>query len=65
MEKKFKILKEYRRFYLAVDENGFKECFSKALYKPENGYIIKKIVVQERNPESYRRQNINREFNNR
>lgn len=38
--KRYKVIKEYDRFYLAVDENGFKECFSKATTKVDaEGYI--------------------------
>lgn len=40
---KFKIIQEYDRFYLAVNDKGFRECFNKAEYYPtEDGYIIKR-----------------------
>lgn len=43
---KFKIIKEYDNFYLCENEKfGYKECFNKAEYKPENGYIIRKRTI--------------------
>lgn len=39
---KFKVIKEYERFYLAEDSKGRKECFDKIFHKPDgNGYIAK------------------------
>ncbi len=40
---KFKVIKEFSRFYLAESKNGYKETFEKNLYKPDSkGYIYKK-----------------------
>lgn len=40
---KYKVIEEYSKFYLAVHPKGYKECFPKYKYKPdENGYITKK-----------------------
>lgn len=40
---KYKVIKEYERFYLAVSPSGWKETFNKPLYKPDSeGYITKK-----------------------
>ncbi len=40
---KFKIIKQYDRYYLCIHPAGYKECFSKYEYRPtEDGYIIKK-----------------------
>lgn len=39
---KYRVIKEYDRFYLAIHPNGYKECFQKYKYKPDkDGYIIK------------------------
>lgn len=39
---KYKVIKEYERYYLTEDEKGRKECFDKTFHKPDkNGYIIK------------------------
>lgn len=40
---KFKVIKEYPNYYLCEHEKfGYKECFSKVEYRPnEDGYIIK------------------------
>lgn len=41
---KFRIIKEYDKFYLAQAPNEYYECFLKVDYKPdENGFIIKKV----------------------
>lgn len=41
---KYKVLEEYDRFYLGVSERGYKECFDKRKYKPDqDGYIEKNI----------------------
>lgn len=40
---KYKVIKEYERYYLTQDEKGCKECFDKIFHKPDkNGYIVKK-----------------------
>lgn len=40
---KYKIVKEYDRFYLCEHPKGYKECFNKREYKPtEDGYIMKR-----------------------
>ncbi len=39
--KEYTIVEEYKNFYLCVDENGFKECFKKGLYKPDESGKIK------------------------
>lgn len=39
---KYKVIKEYSRFYLAESENGYKETFEKWKYIPDSeGYIYK------------------------
>lgn len=39
---KYKIIKEYKEFYLCEHPNGYKECFDKIKYRPtEDGFIIK------------------------
>lgn len=39
---KYKVIKEYQRFYLCRSEKGWLECFSKSNYKVDaNGYIYK------------------------
>lgn len=44
--KKYKVIKEYDRFYLAEDSKGFKECFSKVENVVDSdGYI----TIQESN----------------
>ncbi len=42
---KYKVIKEYERFYLCESERGHKECFFKNEHKPdEKGFIfIKKV----------------------
>lgn len=50
---KYKVIKEYDKFYLTENMKGFKECFDKVLYKPDkNGYITKKLDL--RTEEYYR-----------
>ncbi len=45
---KYKVIKEYKRFYLAESPNGYKECFMKYEYKKDNdGYIYKRIPEYE------------------
>ena len=40
---KFKVIKEFDRFYLAESPSGWKETFYKYEYKPDKeGYITKK-----------------------
>ena len=40
---KFKVIKEFDRFYLAESQSGWKETFLKYEYKPdEDGYITKR-----------------------
>lgn len=40
---KFKVIKEYGRFYLAESPKGYKKTFNKNEYKPDSkGYIIEK-----------------------
>lgn len=40
---KYKIIKEYDRFYLCEHPKGYRECFSKYEYKPTvDGYIVKR-----------------------
>ena len=42
METKYKVIKEFDRFYLAESPSGWKETFHKAEYKPDkDGYITK------------------------
>ncbi len=39
---KYKVIKEYQRFYLCRSEKGWLECFSKSNYKVDaNGYVYK------------------------
>ncbi len=43
MQKKFKVIKKYKNFYLTESENGYKECFSSFENKPtKDGYIVKR-----------------------
>lgn len=39
---KYKVIKEYKKYYLCESENGYKVCFDKFNYKPKNGIIIVK-----------------------
>lgn len=40
--KKFKVIAEYSRFYLAESEKGYKDTFNKSDYKQDSdGYIVK------------------------
>lgn len=40
---KYKVIKEYDRFYLCESKQGYKECFFKNEYRPDKeGYISKK-----------------------
>ena len=42
MVTKYKVIKEFDRFYLAESPSGWKETFHKAEYKPDkDGYITK------------------------
>lgn len=42
METKYKVIKEFDRFYLAESPSGWKETFHKVEYKPDkDGYITK------------------------
>lgn len=36
---KYKIIKEYKYYYLCESPYGYKECFSKYRCKPNDGYI--------------------------
>jgi len=57
---KYKVIKEYPRFYLCESEFGYKECFDKK-YQPNDGIItIEKKIIEghEIKPE-----NVNRLFN--
>lgn len=37
---KYKVVEEYDRFYLGESKKGYKKCFEKYKYHPdENGYI--------------------------
>ncbi len=39
---KYKVIKEYKRFYLCKSEKGYLECFTKNNYKVDiDGYIYK------------------------
>ncbi len=41
VERKYKIIKEYERYYLTEDKNGNKECFDKATHTNiKDGYLI-------------------------
>lgn len=43
--KRFKVIKEYKNIYLCEDENGFKECFKKGYFYPDDeGFIYKKEI---------------------
>lgn len=45
MTKRFKVVKEYKNFYLCEDERGIKECFKKGYHHPDdNGYITIKTL---------------------
>lgn len=40
---KFKVVNEYKRFYLCRSPNGYLECFNKLDYRPnDDGMIIVK-----------------------
>ncbi|MDD2208159.1 MAG: hypothetical protein PHG03_00140 [Bacilli bacterium] len=40
---RFRVIQEYEKFYFCEHiEKGYKECFEKTLYKPQNGIITKK-----------------------
>lgn len=44
---KYKVIKEYERYYLTQNERGHKECFDKIFHKPDkNGYITKKLDLR-------------------
>lgn len=46
MIKRYKVIKEYDRFYLATDENGFKECFPKVGNRVDkDGYITVRETI--------------------
>lgn len=37
----YRVLKEYKKFYLCISKSGYRECFNKFDYKPdENGKIF-------------------------
>lgn len=43
-KQRYKVIQEYRDFYLAESEKGYKECFNKTQYHPtEDGCIIKTL----------------------
>lgn len=49
--KRYKVIAEYPRYYLAEDDLRFKECFQKVIYKPdEEGYIYKNLPSYEGHP---------------
>lgn len=61
--KRYKVIADYPRYYLAKDDLGFKECFQKALYKPDkDGYIYKVLPNYEGHPNPPK--SINRIFGN-
>ena len=60
---KYKVIEEYSQFYLAIHPKGYKECFLKYKYKPdESGYITKKSDYS--NEQSLSKDKVNRNFNN-
>ncbi len=61
--KRYKVIAEYPRYYLAEDDLRFKECFQKVIYKPdEEGYIYKNLPSYEGHPNPP--QSINRVWGN-
>lgn len=61
---KFKVIKEYSRFYLAESKKGYKETFEKYKYKPdENGYIYKESEDNYKGGEGLPSDKVNRIFN--
>ena len=58
----YEIIKEYKYYYLCESPYGWKECFSKALHKPnEKGQIIiNKIIVEGHSIDTSK---VNRVFN--
>lgn len=64
MEKYYKVEKEYDRYYLCTDERHIRECFSKALYKPdEDGFIVIKETDSNKNDTHTDQTKVNRNFN--
>lgn len=48
---KYKVIKEYNRFYLCESKNGYLECFNKYNYKIDaEGYVYK---FRDELPESF------------
>ncbi len=61
---KFKVIQEYKTYYLAQNEKGYKECFDKPKYKPtEDGYIIKRKEKNYLGGISLSPEKVNRNFN--
>lgn len=43
---KFKVIKEYKYFYLCKSEKGYIETFNKREYKPDkDGFITKSLIM--------------------
>lgn len=63
--KKYKVIKEYTRFYLAESPSGYRECFSKNEYKPNcNGEIVKKKEYNYKGGITLSDDKVNKSFNN-
>lgn len=60
---KYKIIKEYDKFYLCEHPKGYKECFNKSEYKPtEDGYIEEKLK-QRKEATGLASDKVNKSFN--
>lgn len=61
---KFKVIKEYKLFYLCVSEKGYRETFNKREYKPnKDGFIVKKPDNNCSGGIATPSENVNRKFN--
>lgn len=61
---KYKVIKEYERFYLCESRQGHKECFFKNEHKPdEDGFIFIKKEDNYTGGKTTPSENVNRSFN--
>jgi hypothetical protein len=60
---KFKVIEEYEKFYLAINEKGFRECFLKKEYTPENGVITKRREYNYHGGTALPKEKVNKIFN--
>ena len=60
--KVYKVLKEYPYYYLCESQFGYKECFTRALYRPnKNNEIV--IIQKEMTGHEVDLSKVNRSFN--